>query len=71
MLILSIFVILLLKECRGTLGSAVNEAYFALFSMGGHLGGLTPYVFHSDSSNGSFSHYKTHYETIGKLLGLL
>ena len=37
MQILSIYVILLLKECRGTLGSAVNEAYFALFSMGGHL----------------------------------
>ena len=29
-----IYGILLVNECCGTLGTAVNEAYFALFSMG-------------------------------------
>ena len=31
-----IYGILLVIECCGTLGTAVNEAYFALFSMGAH-----------------------------------
>ena len=34
--------ILLVIECCGTLGTAVNEAYFALFSMGAHGTGMTP-----------------------------
>ena len=34
--------ILLVNECCGTLGTAVNEAYFALFSMGAHVTGMTP-----------------------------
>ena len=36
--------ILLVNECCGTLGTAVNEAYFALFPMGAHVTGMTPYV---------------------------
>ena len=39
-----IYGILLVTECCGTLGTAVNEAYFALFSMGAHGTGMTPYV---------------------------
>ena len=38
-----IYSILLVIECCGTLGTAVNEAYFALFSMGAHDTGMTPY----------------------------
>ena len=38
-----IYGILLVIECCGTLGTAVNEAYFALFSMGAHGTGMTPY----------------------------
>ena len=34
--------ILLVNECCGTLGTAVNEAYFALFPMGAHVTGMTP-----------------------------
>ena len=34
---------LLVNECCGTLGTAVNEAYFALFSMGAHVTRMTPY----------------------------
>ena len=30
------------NECCGTLGTAVNEAYFALFSIGAHLTGMAP-----------------------------
>ena len=37
-----IYGILLVNECCGTLGTAVNEAYFALFSMGAHGTGMTP-----------------------------
>ena len=37
-----IYGILLVTECCGTLGTAVNEAYFALFSMGAHGTGMTP-----------------------------
>ena len=37
-----IYGILLVIECCGTLGTAVNEAYFALFSMGAHGTGMTP-----------------------------
>ena len=36
-----IFGILLVNECCGTLGTTVNEAYFALFSMGAHVTGMT------------------------------
>ena len=36
--------ILLVKECCGTLGTAVNEAYFALFPMEAHVTGMTPYA---------------------------
>ena len=43
MQIWEIYDILLVNECCGTLGTAVNEAYFALFSMGVHVTGLTPY----------------------------
>ena len=39
-----IYGILLVNECCGTLGTAVNEAYFALFSMGAHVTGMTPIV---------------------------
>ena len=39
-----IYCILLVIECCGTLGTAVNEAYFALFSMGAHGTGMTPYA---------------------------
>ena len=42
MQIWSIYGILLVNECRGTLGTGVNETYFALFSMGAHLTGITP-----------------------------
>ena len=44
MLILSINNIPLVNECCGTLGSAVIEAYFALFSMGARHSSLTPYA---------------------------
>ena len=37
-----IYGILLVSECCGTLGTAVNEVYFALFSMGAHVTGMTP-----------------------------
>ena len=42
--------ILLVSECCGTLGTAmnseaVNEAYFALVSMGGRLTGMPPIAF--------------------------
>ena len=37
-----IYGILLVNECCGTLGTTVNEAYFALFSMGAHVTGMTP-----------------------------
>ena len=37
--------ILLVNECCGTLGTAVNEAYFALFSMGAQITGVTPNSF--------------------------
>ena len=37
-----IYGILLVNECCGTLGTAVNVAYFALFSMGAHVTGMTP-----------------------------
>ena len=40
-----IYCILLVIECCGTLGTAVNEAYFALFSMGAHGTGMTPLVY--------------------------
>ena len=40
--------ILLVSECCGTLGTAVNEAYFALFSMGAHVTGMTPGCENSD-----------------------
>ena len=39
-----IYGILLVTECCGTLGTAVNEAYFALFSMGAHGTGMTPNI---------------------------
>ena len=45
-----IYGILLVNECCGTLGTAVNEAYFALFSMGAHVTGITPTL--ADSTNG-------------------
>ena len=35
---------LLVNECCGTLGTAGNEAYFALFPMGAHVTGMTPYI---------------------------
>ena len=38
--------ILLVNECCGTLGTAVNEAYFALFPMGAHVTGMTPIESH-------------------------
>ena len=37
-----IYGILLVNKCCGTLGTAENEAYFALFSMGAHVTGMTP-----------------------------
>ena len=37
-----IYGILLVNECCGILGTAVNEVYFALFSMGAHVTGMTP-----------------------------
>ena len=37
-----IYDILLVSQCCGTLGTAVNEAYFALFSMRAHVTGMTP-----------------------------
>ena len=37
--------ILLVDEWCGTLGTAVNEAYFALFPMGAHVTGMTPIQF--------------------------
>ena len=37
-----IYGILLVNECLGTLGTAVNETYFALFSVGAHVTGMTP-----------------------------
>ena len=39
-----IYGILLVIECCETLGTAVNEAYFALFSMGAHGTGMTPTI---------------------------
>ena len=42
MYICLIYGILLVNECCGILGTAVNEAYFALFSMGVHVTGMTP-----------------------------
>ena len=46
-----IYGILLVNECCGTLGTAVNEAYFALFSMEAHVTGMTPYTVLTDMSN--------------------
>ena len=43
-----IYGILLVNECCGTLGTAVNEAYFALFSMGAHVTGMTTGCENSD-----------------------
>ena len=40
--------ILLVNECCGTLGTTVNEAYFALFPMGAHATGMTPYKVQRD-----------------------
>ena len=40
--------ILLVIECCGTLGTAVTEAYFVLFSMGAHGIGMTPGCENSD-----------------------
>ena len=40
--------ILLVNECCGTLGTAVNETYFALFPMGAHVTGMTPGCENSD-----------------------
>ena len=40
--------ILLVNECCGTLGTAVNEAYFALFPMGAHVTGMSPGCENSD-----------------------
>ena len=40
--------ILLVTECCGTLGTDVNEAYFALCSMGAHGTGMTPGCENSD-----------------------
>ena len=40
-----IYGILLVIECCGTLGTAVNEACFALFSMGAQGTGMTPTAF--------------------------
>ena len=40
-----IYGILLVNECCGTLGTAVNEAYLALFPMGAHVTGMTPRTF--------------------------
>ena len=40
--VLSIYVILKVNECCGTVGSSVSEAYFALFSMGARHTGLPP-----------------------------
>ena len=37
-----IYGILLVNEYCGTLGTAVKEAYFSLFSMGSHVTGMTP-----------------------------
>ena len=42
MLILSIYVILLVNECCGTVGNDVSKAYFAMFSMGARFTGLPP-----------------------------
>ena len=42
MQILVIYGILLVNECCGTLGTAVNEAYFAWFPMGAHVTGMIP-----------------------------
>ena len=43
-----IYGILLVSECWGTLGTAVNDAYFALLSMGAHVTGMTPGCENSD-----------------------
>ena len=43
-----IYGILLVTECCGTVGTAVNEAYFALFSIGAHLTGMIPRCDYSD-----------------------
>ena len=43
-----IYGILLVIECCGILGTAVNEANFALFSMGAHGTGMTPGCKNSD-----------------------
>ena len=43
-----IYGILLVTEYCGTLGTAVNEAYFALFSIWAHGTGMTPGCENSD-----------------------
>ena len=36
--------VLLVNECCGTLGTAVNEAYFTMLSLGARLRGMTPWA---------------------------
>ena len=43
-----IYSILLVHECYGTLGTAVNEAYFALFPMGARVTVMTSGCENSD-----------------------
>ena len=43
-----IYGILLVNEGCGTLGTAVNQAFFALFSMGAHVTGIIPGCENSD-----------------------
>ena len=59
MQIWKIYGILLVSECCGTLGTAVNEAYFALFSMGAHVTGMTPLHTIVDKSSFQVSAYKS------------
>ena len=34
----------LINPCHGNMDRAVNDSSFALFSMGAHFGGVTPYT---------------------------
>ena len=55
--------ILLVDEGCGTLDTAVNEAYFALFSMGAHLTGMTPYEISAEGGHFGpiFQSFRSHF----------
>ena len=49
-----------MNECCGTLGTAVNETYFALLSVGAHPTGMTPRTRSYTAKDPEGKYYRSH-----------